>query len=123
MRDLSRMQRRAVKRAITRGKRLRDPRLVRGLAELARWYRDHSLAASLRWVAIALPPALVVGPLVGGRLGAHPANVALAVVLGVLAAELVANRPLRRRQARQALARHGLDGANRHATGSGGARR
>lgn len=106
---LTRLQRRTVKRAVTRGKRLRDPQLVRALEQFARWYRDRSIVASLRWMLFALPPALIVGPLVGSRLGAHPANVALAVLLGVVIAELVINRPVRRRQGREALARHGLD--------------
>lgn len=109
MRGLSRRERFAVKRAISRGKRLRDPRLVRGLAELARWHRDRSVVASLRWMALALPPALVVGALVGPRVGADPGNIVLAVVLGAAASELGINRRVRRRQAVAALRRHGLD--------------
>lgn len=109
MHGLSRRERLTVKRAISRGKRLRDPRLVRGLAQLARWQRDRSVLASLRWMALALPPALVVGALVGPRLGADPANVVLAVVLGAATSELGINRRVRRRQAAQALQRHGLD--------------
>lgn len=110
LQGLSWRERRTVKRALTRGKRLRDPRLAAALDELARWYRDHSLLASLRWLLLALPPALVVGTLVGSRLGAHPGNIALAVVVGALLSELLVNRRVRRRQGRDALARRGRDG-------------
>lgn len=111
---LSWRERRTVKRALTRGKQLRDPRLAAALDELARWYRDRSLLASLRWLLLALPPALVVGVLVGSRLGAHPGNIALAVVVGAVLSELVVNRRVRRRQGRDALARRdrGRDGSD-----------
>lgn len=111
MQGLSWRERRTVKRAVARGRRLHDPQLVAALADLARWYRDRSWAASLRWLALALPPALVVGALVGSRLGAHPGNMVLAVLLGAVASELGINRRVRRRQGRDALARHGVDGA------------
>lgn len=114
MRDLTWTQRRTVKRALARGRRLRDPRLVDALEQIARWYRDRSWLASLRWLVLALPPALVVGVLVGSRLGAHPGNIALAVVLGAVLSELALNRRVRRRQGRDALARHGRDGEHAH---------
>jgi hypothetical protein len=109
MEGLSWRERVTVKRAIARGRRLRDPRLVHGLAQLARWHRDRSLLASVRWMTLALPPALVVGVLLGPRVGADPLNVVLAVVLGATISELGINRRVRRRQARHALQRHGLD--------------
>lgn len=119
MRDLTWPQRRTVKRALARGRRLRDPRLVDALEQLARWYRDRSWLASLRWLVLALPPALVVGVLVGSRLGAHPGNIALAVVLGAVLSELVLNRRVRRRQGSDALARHGRDGEHAHRSAPG----
>lgn len=109
MHGLSWRERLTVKRALSRGKRLRDPRLVGALAQLARWHRDRSLLASLRWMALALPPALVAGALLGPRVGADPANVVLAVVVGAALSELAINRRVRQRQARQALRVHGLD--------------
>lgn len=109
MQGLTWRERRRVKRALSHGRRLRDPRLVGPLEQLARWYRDRSLLASLRWLLLALPPALAVGVLIGGRLGAQPGNIALAVVLGAVLSELIINRRVRQRQGRDALARHGLD--------------
>jgi hypothetical protein len=127
MKGLSWRERRTVKRAVARGRRLRDPRLVAALADLARWYRDRSWAASLRWLALALPPALAVGALVGSRLGAHPGNMVLAVLLGALASELGINRRVRRRQGRDALARYGLNEAEEQSAarpgGAGGSDR
>lgn len=112
MQGLTWSQRRNVKRALCRGRRLREPRLVDALEQLARWYRDRSWLASLRWLVLALPPALVVGVLVGSRLGAHPGNIALAVVLGAVLSELGINRRVRQRQGRQALARHSRGGTH-----------
>lgn len=122
MRGLTWSQRRTVKRALSRGRRLRDPRLVDALEQLARWYRDRSWLASLRWLVLALPPAIVVGVLVGSRLGAHPGNIALAVVLGAVLSELGINRRVRRRQGRDALARHsrGGESAKRSTAGPSG---
>ncbi len=105
--DLTAEERRQVRRAVGRGGQLSDPRLVDALERLARWQLDHSIRASLRPLLIALPLGLLAGLAVGAWLGADPWVIAVAVLVGASLAELLITRPVRVRQAREALERHG----------------
>ncbi len=107
--DLTSAERRLVRRALGRGAQLSDPRLVEALGRLARWHLAHSVRASLRPLLIALPFGLVGGLAVGAWLGADPVVIAVAVLVGATLAELLVTRPVRMRQAREALERHALD--------------